>query len=48
MKRSKKIKLTAAECKIYKAIMKAFPATNHLTALDAAIQGGIKFNFINK
>lgn len=41
----KKVKLTPAEKKIYDAVMAAFPATSHLSALDAALQGGIKFQY---
>lgn len=40
-----KKKLTKKEQKIYNAIMRAFPATSKLAAYDAAIQGGVKFDF---
>ncbi len=48
MKQRKKIKLTPKERKIYNAIMASFPATNKLTAIGYARQGGVKFNFIHK
>jgi hypothetical protein len=41
-------KLTAEEKKIYDAIMQSFPATSHEYALDAAWQGGVKFQFYPK
>lgn len=41
-------KLTAEEQKIYNSVMANFPATSHESALDVAIQGGIKFQFIPK
>lgn len=44
-KQNNSIRLTPKELKIYNAIMRAFPATNHLSAMDAAIQGGTRFNF---
>lgn len=40
-----KIRLTKAEKKIYNAIIKAFPATSHETALDTALQGGVNWQF---
>jgi hypothetical protein len=38
-------KLTAEELKIYNAVMRDFPATQHESALNVAWQGGIKFQF---
>jgi hypothetical protein len=40
-----KIRLTKAEKKIYDAIMVAFPATSHESALDKALQGGVDWQF---
>lgn len=40
--------LTIEERNIYDSVMLHFPATHHLSALDAAWQGGIKFQFIQK
>lgn len=40
-----KIRLTKAEKKIYNAIMTAFPATSHESALDKALQGGVNWQF---
>lgn len=40
-----KIRLTKAEKKIYDAIMTAFPATSHESALDKALQGGVNWQF---
>lgn len=42
------IKLTPEECKIYDSVMSSFPATSHLSALDIAYRGGVKFDFIPK
>lgn len=41
-------RLTKEERKIYDATMSHFPATSHDTAMDAALQGGIRFQFIPK
>ena len=38
--------LTGKEKKIYNSILDSFPATAHLSAMDGAIQGGVKFHFI--
>jgi hypothetical protein len=38
-------RLTKHEKKIYDAIMTAFPATSHESALDKALQGGINWQF---
>lgn len=40
--------LTKKERKIYYSIMQSFPATNHYSALNAAYQGGVNFQFILK
>lgn len=40
--------LTPEERKIYDSIMRSFPATQHESALDKAVQGGVKFDFIPK
>jgi hypothetical protein len=40
--------LTPAEKKIYEAIIRVFPATDHLSAIDYAVQGGARFQFIPK
>lgn len=37
-------KLTAEEKKIFNAVMRSFPATSFESALDAAWQGGVKFD----
>jgi DNA-binding MurR/RpiR family transcriptional regulator len=34
--------LTKKEKKIYDATIRSFPATSHLSALDNAIQGGVR------
>jgi hypothetical protein len=40
-------KLNAGERKIYDAILSAFPATSKESAYDYAIQGGVKFQYID-
>jgi hypothetical protein len=40
--------LSKAERKIYDSVLSNFPATSKESALDAAIQGGVKFDFIFK
>lgn len=45
---TKRSELTKAEKKIYDAIRLSFPATSHESALDYALQGGVKFDFISK
>lgn len=40
--------LNKNQLKIFNAIMKSFPKTDKLSAMDFAIQGGAKFNFISK
>jgi len=40
--------LTKAERKTYDSVMLYFPATSKDAAIDAAIQGGVRFNFISK
>ena len=44
----KKVKLTKTEKKIYDSIMRNFPSTKHESALDVALQGGVRFQFIYK
>jgi hypothetical protein len=46
MKNSKLKLLTQSERKIYDSVLKSFPATSKESAYDAAIQGGVKFQFI--
>ena len=46
MAKKKKIKLTKAEQKIYDSVTANFPATKHEYALDVALQGGVRFQFI--
>lgn len=41
-------KLNDDEKKTYDSVMKNFPKTSHMKAMDVAIQGGIKFDFIYK
>ena len=41
-------RLTAEERKIYDAVMRDFPATSHGSAMDVALQGGVKFQFTPK
>lgn len=41
-------RLTKAERKIYDSIMSHFPATSHESAMDAALQGGVNWQFIPK
>lgn len=41
-----KKQLTKKEKKIYDSVMANFPASSHESALNIALQGGIKFNFI--
>lgn len=38
--------LSVEERKIYDSVMESFPATHHLTAMDVALQGGVRFQFI--
>lgn len=38
-------KLTLQERKIYNAIMLAFPKTNKESAINHAIQGGVRFQY---
>lgn len=40
--------LSPAQLKIYKSVMENFPATSHEAALDAALTGGINWNFMVK
>lgn len=40
--------LTKEEKKIYDSVMANFPATSHESALNIALQGGIKFQFTSK
>jgi len=40
--------LTDTERKTYDAVMRNFPATSRESAIDAAIQGGVEFDFIPK
>ena len=37
--------LTEEEKKIYNSLKLYFPATKHISAMDAALQGGVKFQF---
>jgi hypothetical protein len=39
--------LTIEEWAIYNSILQMFPNTSHETALEAALQGGVEFNFIH-
>jgi DNA-binding MurR/RpiR family transcriptional regulator len=47
-KNNHKIRLSKAEKKIYDSVMVSFPSTAHESAMDIAIQGGVKFQFISK
>lgn len=38
--------LTPEELKVYRAILKAFPATSKESAFDYALQGGVRFNYV--
>lgn len=38
--------LTTEELKIFNAIKRSFPATSDESAIDKAVQGGVKFQFI--
>lgn len=38
--------LSAAEKKIYESVISHFPATSHDSAMNVALQGGVKFDFI--
>jgi len=40
--------LTSKEKKIYDAVMNDFPATSPESAYDIAIQGGVRWQFIQK
>lgn len=42
----KEIKLTPQEQKIYDSVMANFPATSHESAINIALQGGVKYQFI--
>lgn len=42
----KKYGLDNSQIKMYFAVKGAFPKTQHLTALDVAIQRGVKFQYI--
>jgi hypothetical protein len=37
--------LTSDEQKIYTSVLKSFPATSHESALNAAWQGGLNFQY---
>jgi hypothetical protein len=39
--------LTIEEWAIYNSILQMFPNTSHEIALDAALQGGVDFQFVN-
>ena len=39
------LKLDNSELKVYNSVMDHFPATSHGTAYNAAVQGGVKFQF---
>lgn len=39
-------RLSAREKKIYLSVLQYFPKTSHESALDAAWQGGVKWNFM--
>ncbi len=41
-------RLTKKDRKIYDSILQHFPATSHLAAMDYALQGGARFQLINK
>jgi DNA-binding MurR/RpiR family transcriptional regulator len=41
-------RLTKKEKKIYYSIKQSFPATSHESAMDVALQGGVKWQFISK
>lgn len=41
-------RLTPVERKIYDTVMKHFPNTSHSTAMDMALQGGTKLQFVSK
>lgn len=40
--------LTKNQLKIFNSIMNNFPKTSRESAIDIALQGGIRFNFIYK
>ncbi len=40
--------LSTSEKKVYRAVLQSFPKTSHYSAMDAAVQGGVKFNFYPK
>lgn len=44
----KSARLTKKQLKIYNSVLANFPATSRDTALEIAIQGGVKFDFKNK
>lgn len=41
-------RLSRGEKKIYNSVMSHFPATSHESAMDAALQGGVRLQFIPK
>lgn len=41
-------RLTPAERKIYNSVMHHFPKTSHDSAMDAAVQGGVSWQFYPK
>lgn len=41
-------KLTQEELLIYNSVMRFFPATSHESALNVALQGGVKWDYIPK
>ncbi len=45
VKRSDLARLTKAERKIYDSILNHFPVTSHDSAMDAALQGGVNWQF---
>ena len=40
--------LTGEEKKIYDSVMRSFPSTKHISAMNVALQGGTNFQFIPK
>jgi len=40
--------LSDSEKRVYNSVMSSFPETNHTSALDIAIMGGVKFQFYPK
>lgn len=41
-------KLNAVEANIYHSVLLNFPATTHDCALNVALQGGVRWNFVHK